>query len=185
MSGRNILVVVLDDDLQQELGSAITLRGDDVEQVHVVAPLHLAPVDWLATDEDASRAAAARRAASASLAVGDRGDRQPEAGEADPVLAVEDALRVYPADEILLVADAGADDRGIEASLRRLGLPVGRIPAARTSPHPDRSPERWREIASGRSQATPLVLLAGVNLFLLVVVAAALLAAFALYAWLG
>lgn len=185
MSGRNVLVVVLDDGHHGELGRAIGLRGDDVEQVHVVAPLRLGAIDWLATDEDRSRAQAARRAVSAERAVADVGDRRAEAGEPDPVLAVEDALRTYPADEIVLVADADADDHGLEASLRRFGLPVERVPATGEPARRSVRDERRRELVGGRSPATPLVLFAGVNLFLVLLVAAALVVAVGLYVWLS
>lgn len=184
MTGRNVLVVVLDDGHQRELGRAIGLRGDDVEQVHVVAPLRLGAIDWLATDEDASRSQAARRAVSAERAVADLGDRRAEAGERDPVLAVEDALRTYPADEIVLVADADADDHGLEASLRRFGLPIDRVPASGERARPSPRDERRRELVGGRSPATPLVLFAGVNLFVVALVATVLVVAVVLYVWL-
>ena len=53
-----------------------------------------------------------------------------EAGEADPVTAVEGALRQFPADEILLAGGA-SENGGLEIALRRFGLPVTRIRESR------------------------------------------------------
>jgi hypothetical protein len=92
-----------------------------------------------------------------------------EAGEAHPTLAVEDALRRFEADEILLVG-GGAADGNLEASLRRLGVPitwVGRSPL--TSRSRSRPRDAVRELASGRSSATPFAAFAGANLALLLI----------------
>src|SRR5439155_381428 len=61
------------------------------------------------------------RALEAEWILSDEGTVGGEAGEADPTLAVEDALRRFPADEILLV---GATNRSVQGSLRRLGVPT-------------------------------------------------------------
>jgi hypothetical protein len=92
-----------------------------------------------------------------------------EAGEADPTLAVEDALRRFPADEILLVG-GGATDSSLQTSLRGLGLPitwVGQSPPARGNR--SRLRDAVRGLASGRSSATPFVAFAGANLALLLI----------------
>jgi hypothetical protein len=92
-----------------------------------------------------------------------------EAGEADPTLAVEDALRRFPADEILLLG-GGATDSSLQTSLRGLGLPitwVGQSPPARGNR--SRLRDAVRGLASGRSSATPFVAFAGANLALLLI----------------
>lgn len=147
--------------------------------MHVLAPTRVGPLQWLATDEDQARAEAAERASEAgsllSAQAGVRADG--EAGEPDPVQAVEDALRSFPADEIMLVGEDAADE-GLEAELRRFGLPLYRVPGGGAGPRGrSRLREATRGLASGRSGATPFVLFAGVNLVLLLVAASVALVA--------
>jgi hypothetical protein len=87
-------------------------------------------------------------------------------GDVDPVQAVEDALRGFPADEILLVAHTDQDG-GVEASLRDFGLPVTRLGGSLPLRRRDRLRVRARHIIAGRSTATPFVVFTGVNLALL------------------
>lgn len=90
--------------------------------------------------------------------------------EADPVLIVEDALRHFPADEILLAGGA-LEDGGVEAALRRFGLPVTRLRQSVRVRERSVLREAIRGLARGRSRATPFVLFTGVNLTLLVLAA--------------
>jgi hypothetical protein len=167
---RNLLVVLLGDASFAELRSAVEARADGSPNVYVVAPAHVGPLHWLATDEQAARDEAGVRALEAEwilsgeAAVGGGG-----AGETDPILAVEDALRRFPAEEIVLVG-GGAADSSLQASLRRLGVPttwVGRPPPAGGSR--GRLRDGVRALASGRSRATPFVAFAGANLALLLI----------------
>jgi hypothetical protein len=93
-----------------------------------------------------------------------------EAGDVDPVLAVEDALRGFPADEILLVGGAG-EDGGLEASLRRFGLPVTRLAGSLRVRRANPLREWARALAAGRSKATPFVFFVAVNVALLALAA--------------
>jgi hypothetical protein len=131
MSGKRLLVVAtapIDDSLLRD-----RLRehaGPDAE-VRVVAPASdLSPLEWLASDEDEARGEAAEIARSAEKAA------QPEArrveaavGDSDPVQAIEDALRQFPADEVMVVTRPGAEaswleqDAAADAS-ERFGVPV-------------------------------------------------------------
>ena len=165
--GRNLLVVLLNDASLSELRSAVEERGEGLPYVYVVAPMHVGPLHWLATDELAAREQASVRAFEAEWILGGEVAVGGEAGEADPILAVEDALRRFAADEILLVG-GGASDSGLEASLRGLGVPVtwvGQAPAR--SGNRSRLRYAVRGLASGRSGATPFVAFAGANLALL------------------
>lgn len=104
--------------------------GADAE-VRIVAPASdLSPLQWLATDEDAARDEAAQIAEAAEQAVEPKaGTVQAEVGDADPVQAIEDALREFPADEVLVVTRPGDEagwleqDAAEEAS-ERFGVPV-------------------------------------------------------------
>lgn len=170
MAERNLLVVLLEDPLKLRLREAIEQRGGGRPNVHIVAPARLGPLQWLATDEDDARTEASVRALAGEWSLVGECEVEGEAGEADSVLAVEDALRHFPADEILL-AGGTSEDGGVEAALRRFGLPVTRL--RQSLPVRERSMfrEAIRGLARGRSRATPFVLFAGVNLALLVLAA--------------
>jgi hypothetical protein len=75
-------------------------------------------------------------------------------------------LRNFRADEILLVGTPDQDG-GLEASLRKFGVPVTRLGGSLPLRERDRVREGARRIAAGRSRATPFVFFAGVNLALL------------------
>ena len=131
MSPRRLLVVttvpveggVLRDRVREHAGA-------DAE-VRIVAPASdLSPLQWLATDEDAARDEAAQIAEAAEQAIEPKaGTVQAEVGDADPVQAIEDALREFPADEVLVVTRPGDEagwleqDAAEEAS-ERFGVPV-------------------------------------------------------------
>jgi hypothetical protein len=166
---RNLLVVLLGDASLSELRSAVEERADGMPNVYVVAPAHVGPLHWLATDEQAAREEAGVRALEAEWILAGDAAVGGGAGEADPTLAVEDALRRFPADEILLVG-GGPVDSSLQASLRRLGVPiawVGRSPP--TSGNGSQLQDAMRGLASGRSSATPFVAFAGANLALLLI----------------
>lgn len=158
------------DPFKLRLCEAIEQHGGGTPYVHIVAPARLGPLEWLATDEDDARAEASVRALAGEWSLAGESEVEGEAGEADPVLAVEDALRHFPADEILLAGGA-SEDGGVEVALRRFGLPVIRV--RQSIPVRERSVlrEAIRGLARGRSRATPLVLFPGVNLALLVLAA--------------
>jgi nucleotide-binding universal stress UspA family protein len=104
--------------------------GGDAE-VRIVAPASdLSPLQWLATDEDAAREEAAEIAEAAARAVDPEAKAvQTEVGDPDPVQAIEDALRQFPADEVLVVTRPGDEagwleqDAAAEAE-ERFGVPV-------------------------------------------------------------
>jgi hypothetical protein len=131
MSGKRLLVVAtapIDDSL---LRDRLRERAGPDAEVRVVAPASdLSPLEWLASDEDEARGEAAEIARSAEKAA------QPEArrveaavGDSDPVQAIEDALRQFPADEVLVVTRPGDEaswleqDAAADAS-ERFGVPV-------------------------------------------------------------
>jgi hypothetical protein len=169
MAERNLLVVLLDDPFELRLREVIEERGGP-QHVHIVAPARLGPLEWLATDEDEARAEAAVRALAGEWSLAADSEVDGEAGEPDPVIAVEDALRQFPADEILLAGGA-SENGGVEVALRRFGLPVTRIRESRPVRERSTRREAIRGLARGRSRATPFVLFVGVNLaFLLLAV---------------
>jgi nucleotide-binding universal stress UspA family protein len=104
--------------------------GDADAEVHIVAPAaRMSPLQWLASDEDAAREQAAEAAQETAEAVDADARVETEVGDPDPVQAIEDALRTFPADELVVVTRRGDEatwlekDAGAEA-LDRFGLPV-------------------------------------------------------------
>jgi nucleotide-binding universal stress UspA family protein len=131
VSAKRLLVVVtapVDDAVLRD--RVRDHSGPDAE-VRVVAPASdLSRLEWLATDEDEARGEAADIARSTERAVQPEAGRvETEVGDSDPVQAIEDALRQFPADEIIVVTRKGDDagwlekDSAEEAS-ERFGVPV-------------------------------------------------------------
>jgi hypothetical protein len=171
---RNVLVLVLEQGFADELRRELADRPEPVRHVRVVAPRRVGRLDWLTTAEDDSRQEAGRVARETAWSLDDGSiadDRslvESEVGEYDPVLAVEDALRTFPADEILVVGSDGVE-HGLEPSLRRFGVPVDRVPGEAAAEAPGPVSRLGNEVKGGRSGATPVVLFAGVNLVLIAV----------------
>ena len=131
VGARRLLVVAtvpVDDDVLRERVHAHAGEG---AEVRIVAPASdLSPLQWLATDEDAARQEAGEIAERAERAVESEARAvETEVGDPDPVQAIEDALRQFPADEVLVVTRPGdkagwlEQDAGEEAS-ERFGVPV-------------------------------------------------------------
>jgi hypothetical protein len=171
---RRLLVVVTAPHPEDELLEHLPAHADDDVEVLVVAPpSDLSFLQWLADDEDEARALAERRARKAAEAesLGARvvGLR---VGDPDPLTAIEDALRTFPADEVVLVTRPEDSATWLErdatsATLDRLGVPVTHLVdddpdrplaghLARTRRRPAQSAETdveefAREIARGRN----------------------------------
>jgi len=104
---------------------------DDV-QVRVVSPASdVSRLEWLANDEDAARGAAEEKAERTARAAGaDVADAG--VGDPDPVKAIEDALREWPADEVLVVTPPDEQANWLESDAaedarQRFGVPVSRV----------------------------------------------------------
>ena len=128
---RRLLVVTTAPVEGESLREQVRRRGGDEDaEVRVVATASdLSPLDWLASDEDEARAEAADRAGEVGRAVAPDAPVETEVGDADPVQAIEDALRTFPADELLLVTRredaAGWLEEGTASeALARFSLPV-------------------------------------------------------------
>lgn len=176
--GENVLVLLLDEepDLQAVRGA---LARDRDPNVRLVAPAHVGPLHWYATDEDEEHAEADVRARRVGRAVAPVADVEAGSGEIDPVVAVQDALSEFPADRILVV---GEKDGALDESLRRFAIPVERLGPRPEKTQADELHETGRAIMSGRSNATPYAVLVGVMLVLGIVVAVGFLIA-ALVLW--
>jgi hypothetical protein len=97
----------------------VELDGDATDILFVV-PALASPVEALTGAVDDRRAEAAETAAMLARQLP---NARGEIGADDPLQAIEDALRVSGADEIVIV---GADDELLEQARRRFALPVKR-----------------------------------------------------------
>jgi hypothetical protein len=132
---RRLLVVItteVADDVLRDF--ARSHAGDDAEILVVAPASHISRLDWLTNAEDDARTEAA------SLAVKTAGATPTEhvearVGDSDPVRAIEDALRTFVADEILVVThpddQAGWLEEGTGATAQaRFSLPITRVTVA-------------------------------------------------------
>lgn len=106
--------------------------GDEGAEVKIVAPASdVSPLQWLANDEDEAREEAAQQADEAAEAV-EPASVETEVGDSDPVQAVADALRTFPADQIVIVTHSGDEAGWLEedsasGAYERFGLPVTQL----------------------------------------------------------
>jgi len=134
MTTRHLLVVTtapvngaqLQEHVREHVGSADA-------RVRVVAPASkVSPLRWILSDEDEARAEAEETAVEATEAVSDVAPAEAEAGDTDPVLAIQDALATFPADEILIVSARGSEATWLEKdaageAFERFGVPITRV----------------------------------------------------------
>ena len=106
-------------DLLRERVRAHT--GAEDAEVRVVAPASdVSPLEWLASDEDEAREEAAAKADESARAVAPEARvTDAEVGDTDPVQAIEDALREFPADELLVVTRPGDEAGWLEKGAAR------------------------------------------------------------------
>jgi hypothetical protein len=139
---RNVLVVttvVADEGLMRE--QLRDLQGDEETVVRVVAPAtRLSRLDWLTGDEERAREDARQAAERTAGAVGNDAEVQIDrpSQDADAAQAVEDALRTFPADEVVVVTRPGDDatwleDEAVRASFENFGVPVRHVQLAEES----------------------------------------------------
>ena len=105
--------------------------GQDAE-IHVVAPAsNISRLDWLTNAEDEARGDASVLAESTADATPTE-NVEASVGDSDPLLAIEDALRTFPADELINITrpdesaiwlGGAVVEEEAEASLRAPGHP--------------------------------------------------------------
>ncbi len=125
---RRILVVTTSSAPSSAVEPVVRAYGGEEVDVHVVAPASkLSPLGWLTNAEDNAREDAATRAETTARAV--PGEAEAHVGDVDPLLAIEDALRMFPADEIVVLTAPDEDATWLESGLgdaarERFALPV-------------------------------------------------------------
>jgi hypothetical protein len=132
---RNVLVVTtvpadegrFADELKRLAGGDATIR--------ILAPAaRISRLDWLTNAEDDARAKAAEAAERTASAVGDQTSVQVDTAsqETEPAAAIEDALRSFPADEVVVVTSPGEEstwleDESVKAAFARSSVHVRHI----------------------------------------------------------
>jgi hypothetical protein len=131
---RRILVVANETVGGQTLRSLIVERSLDVqEQVLVVTPALNSPLKHWTSDEDGARAAAQERLDASLAKLADAGvEARGEIGDGDPLQAMEDALRTFGADEIIISTHPEGSSKWLEAGTvekarERFAVPITHV----------------------------------------------------------
>src|ERR1700733_2548940 len=129
---RRLLVVITNPVADDVLRDLVHDRaGEDAEMLVVAPASDISRLDWLTNAEDDARAEAAHGAEKTAEAT-PTDDVEARVGDSNPVKAIEDALRTFPADEILVVTrtdeEAGwlEEGSGTEAQ-QRFNVPVTHV----------------------------------------------------------
>jgi hypothetical protein len=129
---RRLLIVVTIEVAESALRDLVRSRaGDDAEMLVVAPASAISRLDWLTNAEDEARDEAASLADKTAEAAPTE-NVEASVGDSDPLKAIEDALRTFSADEVIVVTrpddQAGWLEEGTgEAAQARFGLPVTRV----------------------------------------------------------
>jgi hypothetical protein len=114
---RRILVVTTATVPRAQVESVVRAHAGDEAEVQVIAPASkISWLDRLTNAEDDARADATERAAAASEELPSE-QTEAHGGDVDPLQAIEDALRRFPADEIVVLTAPDEDATWLEAGL--------------------------------------------------------------------
>jgi nucleotide-binding universal stress UspA family protein len=125
----NVLIVALD---------AVPVEVADADVLVVAPALNSRLRHWLSDEDDARRSAQARVAAFIER-LGERGvHAEGRVGDVDPLLAIADALSMFPADQIVIAARPERSTQLVARARTRFRLPTSRagtpsLPPLRTS----------------------------------------------------
>ncbi len=131
---RRLLVVATASIPAAALHAAVRPHAGEDAEILVVAPASgISRLDWLTNADGDARADATTRAGEVAEAA-PSDDVESQVGDSDPVKAIEDALRSFPADEMIIVTlpdeDAGWLEKGsAETALAQFSLPVTHLVA--------------------------------------------------------
>jgi hypothetical protein len=126
MAGKRVLVIATEapDD------AALREQVGDADEIRVVTPAaKVSKLDWLTGDEDDARAEAAETAEQVAGAVGGEVDRTSQ--NTDAAQDVEDAVRTFQPDEIVVYTGSGdstwLEDEAVQKALAAPGVKVRRV----------------------------------------------------------
>ncbi len=131
---RRILVIANETVAGQALRSEIVRRAkaDDAEVLVVCPALNTALRHWV-SDEDRAREEAHSRLAASLAALSEDGvEARGEVGDADPLQAIDDALRTFGADELILSTHPPGRSNWLEKDVvalarERFGCPITHV----------------------------------------------------------
>src|SRR5688500_8664320 len=131
---RHILVIANETVGGDELFAVLQERSAGVrEEVLVVIPALNSPVRHWASDEDGARAAAQQRLETSLSRLASAGvEARGEVGDGDPLQAMEDALRTFGADEIVISTHPEGRSHWLErnvvgAARERFDVPITHV----------------------------------------------------------
>jgi hypothetical protein len=130
-----ILVVANETVGGQKLRDEVRKRAQEHEQTEilVVAPALNSPVRHWVSDEDTARAAAAERVRTSVARLGETGlTVRGDVGDGQPLQAIEDALRTFGADEIVISTHPEGRSHWLEQGLvqharERFAIPITHV----------------------------------------------------------
>lgn len=105
-------------------------------QVLVVCPASVSSVRHWASDIDGARARSQQTLDETLVRLGAGGvEARGELGDEDPLRAIEDALRTFGGDEIVIRTGSNGSERGaVQGGRERFALPITQLPAPRGNP---------------------------------------------------
>jgi hypothetical protein len=130
---RRILVIANETVGGNTLRSTILEKSLDVREVLVVTPALNSPLRHWVSDEDEARAAAKERLDISLAKLAEAGvQARGEVGDSDPLQAIEDALRTFGADEIIISTHPEGRsnwlERGVVGKAReRFAVPITHV----------------------------------------------------------
>jgi hypothetical protein len=133
MAAKRILVVATEPP-DERVRARLREKIPEGAEVRIVAPAtEVSALDWLTNAEDDARAEASRAAEQTAKALEDEaGVEVDRTGQnTDAAENVRDALRQFPADEIVVVSDADGDDNWLEQEAVREALAAPGVPVRR------------------------------------------------------
>jgi hypothetical protein len=131
--GKKILALVAEPISGEALKSAVGGDAAEEAEVLVVAPALNSKFKFLTSDPDDAIARAEQVQEETVERLDEEGiDAAGDTGESDPLLALQDALQTYPADEIVLCTHPGSErnwrEEGlVEKARERFGKPVKQL----------------------------------------------------------
>jgi hypothetical protein len=109
--GRKVLVI---STLARSSAVLRKIVGGEIDELRVVVPVvRQSRLEWLTNADDAAREQAEGAAAELGRELPSK-DTQSTAGDSDPVLAVQDALREFAADEVVVITHPNEDATWLE-----------------------------------------------------------------------
>jgi uncharacterized LabA/DUF88 family protein len=128
--GRRVLVISTVSRSPEVLREAV---GGEIDELRVVVPMvRQSRLQWLTNADDQAREQAEGAAAKLGRALPSK-ETESTAGDSDPLLAVEDALREFPADEVVVVTRPDEEASWLEEGKAREiteklhGVPITRL----------------------------------------------------------